>query len=475
MRTPLLSLVLLSSCRVEPAPPELPARPPPSTSATVAVDPSVEWVPSLPGGRGAPVVQARVASGARTVGSASVVLVQGELSDVAMRGLREGKLPASAQSRQISAQVVIGDGVVEVAPSAMLTPGQSYTLAVGPLDLRASLVIASSPWPVLDRVWPPGSEASERAEAVFCGPSALDRGLTAVGLGAGQVTAGALGHEAPGCVTVATDDRWMLPAAVGRGDEVVALLAPGPLVRGERAPAAALSCQPGEVAFGPGCVRVLDDRALWRLPGEPWLLLGERPRAVGASVVLRGMSPSSSALLEATVVDLRGDEHPAALAVLTGPPEAHVVINEVLADALGPEPAGEWIELRNDGATPVDLSGWSLDDGGGSTGLPATVVAPGGYLLLVNEGFDPSADVAPPSSCPIASVKRLGQGGLSNQGEALALRDASGDVRSRWPAAPRPKPGVSVIRRHPDDPDDDPASFSLAPGGRPTPCADNGF
>jgi hypothetical protein len=148
----------------------------------------------------------------------------------------------------------------------------------------------------------------------------------------------------------------------------------------------------------------------------------------------------------------------------------------VLADALGPEPASEWVELVNDGATEVDLAGWRLADGGGEVVLPTHRLAPGAFVLLTAEGFEPGAggDVAPGPGAARLTLPSLGTAGLSNGGEALALLAPGGEVVSRFPATPKPRPGASVARRRPDTPDDDRGGFVLSAPGASTPGAANG-
>jgi hypothetical protein len=153
----------------------------------------------------------------------------------------------------------------------------------------------------------------------------------------------------------------------------------------------------------------------------------------------------------------------------------HVVINEVLADPRGPEPAQEWVELYNDGLEQAVIGGWTFEDSGGSVALDAIPIPVGTYLLLVREDFDPvsDADVPPPEGAPLFRVAGLGKNGLSNTGEQLTLRDASGRLVSRFPALPKPKAGVSVARREPWLADDDPRGFAYHAGVGASPGGPN--
>jgi hypothetical protein len=145
-----------------------------------------------------------------------------------------------------------------------------------------------------------------------------------------------------------------------------------------------------------------------------------------------------------------------------------LVVSEVYADAHGPEPAQEWVELVNAGSAPVDLAGFVLEDGAGATELPGGVLEAGGYALVMNPEFDAISDVAPRSSALIVTVDRIGSQGLANQGESLRLKDPEGNVVSRFPALAGRR-GVSVARRAPWSLDNDAVAFGLhaSPGSSP--------
>jgi hypothetical protein len=150
----------------------------------------------------------------------------------------------------------------------------------------------------------------------------------------------------------------------------------------------------------------------------------------------------------------------------------HLVLNEVLANPVGPEPAQEWVEIVNDGAAPAELAGYVLVDLGGETLLPAATLQPGRFALIVNETFveNDGYDVPPAPSTQILRVPKLGQGGLANGGEPLLLRAPDGAVASRFPLAPKPKAGMSVSRRDPGEPDARPQAFLVT---TPTPGQPN--
>jgi hypothetical protein len=107
-----------------------------------------------------------------------------------------------------------------------------------------------------------------------------------------------------------------------------------------------------------------------------------------------------------------------------------------------PAPAGEeddfdtpsafvdWIELYNDGASPVDLSGWSLTDERDRPGkwrFPAnTTLAAGGYLLVLCDDREEANAPAGPATYLHAGFS------LSSDGEYVALFDGQGGWVDGW-------------------------------------------
>ncbi len=261
-------------------------------------------------------------------------------------------------------------------------------------------------------------------------------------------------------------------AVLGRALEP-AVLPPVP----SGAPPAPLACAEPELPFGPGCITVADDRAVVRAPQAAtlWSVSGDsgawlQPLDPGERLVLRGLVPASSELVSYWVRDAFTELSRGQALLTTGAPLPHVVVSEVFANPLGPEPAQEWVELYNDGTIPVQLSNLSLEDGGGKTELPAFVLAPGGFALVVRDDYDPTSgsDPAPAAGTKLLRVPSLGKNGLSNSGEALALR-AGAELLSKFPVLPKPKPGLSVARRSAWTLDDDPDGFAhhAAPGASP--------
>ncbi|MAC29150.1 MAG: hypothetical protein CMH59_22150, partial [Myxococcales bacterium] len=238
-----------------------------------------------------------------------------------------------------------------------------------------------------------------------------------------------------------------------------------------------LECALDEEALGPGCLLADDDAARLRLrvdgPVRAFLVgehASDRVVAPRGEVSLRlsGLGPDALERAELRLVGLAGETHVEALELRTHPPLAPLTIAEVRADARGPEPRQEYVELLNSGAVPVSLEGLALADRPDRLGdvvMGVWTLPPGGRALLVADGFDPSHPDDPPvpDGVPLVRIgSSLASGGLSNAGEALYLRDAEGRRLSTVPAIPAPGPGVCVVREGAGR-SADPIAFGAAP------------
>ncbi|MBP9771662.1 MAG: lamin tail domain-containing protein [Candidatus Pacebacteria bacterium] len=97
-----------------------------------------------------------------------------------------------------------------------------------------------------------------------------------------------------------------------------------------------------------------------------------------------------------------------------------VVINEIAWMGTAVSASDEWIELTNDGAESVSLSGWKLiaDDGAPSISLSGSIASGGLYLLERTDDM----------SVPGVSADKIYSGDLGNVGETLRLLDVDGVV-----------------------------------------------
>ncbi|MGC8945528.1 MAG: lamin tail domain-containing protein [Anaerolineae bacterium] len=138
------------------------------------------------------------------------------------------------------------------------------------------------------------------------------------------------------------------------------------------------------------------------------------------------------------------------------PTPGAVVINEVAWGGTAANSAHEWIELYNNTAADIDLTGWRLfsSDGGPSITLSGTIPALGYYLI------ERITDTAV-SDIPADWVGSFGTG-LSNDGEILTLTTPSGVVIDTangdggpWPAGSPSPNHRSMERIDPAAPDTD--------------------
>lgn len=101
---------------------------------------------------------------------------------------------------------------------------------------------------------------------------------------------------------------------------------------------------------------------------------------------------------------------------------ANVRMNEIAWMGTTVSGTDEWIELFNEGDTPVDLSGWSIVALDGSPSITLSgALAPLGYFLIERTDDTTVPDIPADQVAPFGS-------GLSNTGETLYLKDATGTV-----------------------------------------------
>jgi len=95
-----------------------------------------------------------------------------------------------------------------------------------------------------------------------------------------------------------------------------------------------------------------------------------------------GRCPDGTGSFTTTVTVTKSAANDCAVATPT------VVINEVESNGGTP---GDWVELKNTGATPLDITGWTFIDGDATHTpytLPAgSVIAPGGYFVIEEAQF----------------------------------------------------------------------------------------
>ena len=126
-----------------------------------------------------------------------------------------------------------------------------------------------------------------------------------------------------------------------------------------------------------------------------------------------------------------------------------VVFNEIMYHPAPNQSSQEWIELHNQMAVDVDLSGWSIR-GGVTYVFPEGTFLSGGAYLLIAE-----SPAALQAAAGLTGIFGPYTGKLSNAGEALRLENRSGRLmdameyndKGGWPVAPDGS-GVTLAKRH---------------------------
>lgn len=205
--------------------------------------------------------------------------------------------------------------------------------------------------------------------------------------------------------------------------------------------------------------------------------IGERTVSAGAGTTQFSVAASVAAFaggsdleVVARATDAAGNVAESA-GVAVSVPEGllPIAITEVLANAAGPEPAQEFIEIRNLGDAPVDVGGLSIEDAKAADVLPPAVLEVGAYALIVPSGFDPAggADVPPRGGTVLMRVDaRLGSDGMTNGGEVVRLRNGAGTVVSSYGGSvdvSSTKWAGKGVHRVPENACDQPASWTRLP------------
>ena len=126
----------------------------------------------------------------------------------------------------------------------------------------------------------------------------------------------------------------------------------------------------------------------------------------------------------------------------TSSPGPAVVINEINYNSSNDFSPGDWVELHNHGANPVDLSGWMLkdEDDAHTFALPDGVVLDSQEYTVLCRDTTAFASLFPEAGTHIGNLDF----GLSRDGELVRLLDPRGllvdwvayDDRPPWPVAP---------------------------------------
>ncbi len=435
---------------------------------------------------------------------AGLRLFEGELSSYAERQLRDGEMTAALAKREIPLSVWFEEGALIAQPARFLDPDATYTLTTLGSGTLAVLRVALEPWLPLHRVWPPAVAAG--GSVLYCADSpwaGLGAWLSALSsaLAPSDEKAvlspgvGLAGVDGARCVTMETPEElaadFLLPpfgpssAADLEGDDTnpVPLFDPTPVGVAHRSREDLRESVDCVTPLGPACASFVGPELVLEGARGAWAVRAEGPEgarieglAVSAEttrVGFFGFRAGTTYELSGTHFDAWGFATHGALSMQTGAPAARLVLNEVLANPLGAEPASEWIEIVNVGSSATSLAGYFVEDGGGRIALPDVVLQAGSFGLIVGRDYRAGGeDIVPDAAAVPIVVERVGVAGLGNAGERVALVSADGETVSMIPALPAKRPGVSWARKSPWAPDvADSFGMHAAPGA--SPGADN--
>jgi hypothetical protein len=472
-------LLLLGACDPAPSVPE--------TEGPEADVWTLSFEPEGAVGESESVVAIHLAADAGRSAPDPLLLVEGTPSTVSLNRLEEGEITDVLMERVVPTTTQREPGRVVMRPHAPLAVGERYAV-VSSAGLLGEFVVKPSGRPYLARLWPPVDSDKPIVQAVYCGSGIEETRSELVALHPdglrGRWVPGLSSLEEPNPIGVGFCTRLEVDSfGTGKAqpppDVAGFALDPAPFPLGVPEPVTAdVACAAAESKVGPGCARTDGNRVVLRTPeARSWWVfsssLGLHHETVEAGAVL--IVPMSEELdgqtLAIAVFDEAGRSRTATFDVALGKAAPRLVINEVMANPSGAEPAQEWVELVNAGNASVVLDGFLLSDSAGSVALPVISMTPMSGVLLVREDFDEASpdDVPPAEGTLIVRLPQLGKGGLSNSGEALSLVDPAGEVVSRFPAVAATRQGISIARRNLYGSDDDRSGFGphQEPGASP--------
>ncbi len=132
-----------------------------------------------------------------------------------------------------------------------------------------------------------------------------------------------------------------------------------------------------------------------------------------------------------------------------------LVITEVMANPLD-EGTGEFVELHNAGAAPLDVDRWRISDGDEEDLLVpwrqgTTVIAPGAYALVLDPGYEGQYPL--PEGVTLLSTTGATIGNGLAVSDPVSLRDQAGALQATFSFPFNPGNGRTVERTGVDAPD----------------------
>ncbi|MCY0997742.1 lamin tail domain-containing protein [Myxococcus sp. MISCRS1] len=169
-------------------------------------------------------------------------------------------------------------------------------------------------------------------------------------------------------------------------------------------------------------------RVEYTLNGSTWTTLSSSTSASAGSLAWT-LPTTASTTARVRVTDTSDasitDTSDAAFSISTGGGgTGTLLINEVLVNEAGSDVSGEFVELVNTGTASLSIAGWTVSDAASVRHtFPSGTTVPAGGVIVV---FGGAAGI--PSGTPNAVGASTGTLGLSNSGDTVTVKNASGTV-----------------------------------------------
>ena len=176
---------------------------------------------------------------------------------------------------------------------------------------------------------------------------------------------------------------------------------------------------------------VANVRVEYTLNGSTWTTLSSSTSASAGSLSWT-LPATASTTARVRVTDTSNssitDTSNATFSIATGGSggTGNLIINEVMVNEAGSDVNGEFVELVNTGTAALSIAGWTVSDAASvrHTFPSGASVAAGGVVVV----FGGAAGI--PSGTPGAVAASTGTLGLSNSGDTVTVKNASGTVVS---------------------------------------------
>ncbi|HMA93857.1 MAG TPA: hypothetical protein VKP30_14300, partial [Polyangiaceae bacterium] len=288
-------------------------------------------------------------------GPSDPILIEGEIPTASLLRYADGETTEALAERIIPSRFETQSHALILRSAQLLLVGQRYSVIAREGVLGNFVVGADFGAGYMERLWPPRDSALATTQTLYCGNSAPTQDATIALFPGGVAAAVHPGLDQSGvgfgsCVRIVpavSDGRALQPPPRTIGHTLEPSLFRAGLGQN---PLALSACSGGEISVGPGCLGVASGLAVGRGPASPtlWIVaseLGWRTQQLreGGAFSFPVFNGGADLRVRVTIFDLSGRASESIVDVIGTPPAPRVIINEVMADPSGPEPAEEWV------------------------------------------------------------------------------------------------------------------------------------